>query len=409
MSQGSGYPQRLKVLFANHTGKVGGAEVSLLTLLEVLASSHGDKVELIIAAPDDGNLLERAKAIGVHAISTGRIRRLRRPKSASEFITVAMALTRGIADAIQTLRIASPHIVYCNSLQSALYFALPAALKRMPIIWHCRDLLMPHSIAKLVGMLSSAVIAISNSVAKALFEHGVPRGKVRVIYNAVNAAQFEHPCESAVREFRKRCGVPNGCLLVGMVAHIVPWKRHDIFVRMASMISRHYRDVRFVIVGGDIFGEHEQWLKQLMQLSSELSLNDKLAFVGAQTDMATVMNAIDILVHPSPMEPFGRAIIEAMAAGKAVIAVNSFGPAEVISDGENGLLVPTATPEAFAHAVTRLIEDEALRERIGRAARKFVIERFSPQLHAEAILRLWFELLGMKASQANGSREQHQT
>lgn len=398
MSRGNGFPQRLKVLLVNHTGKVGGAEASLLTLLEALVSSHGDEVEITLAAPDDGHLLESAEAIGVRTIRTRWIKRLHRPKSARELVVAVKVLLRGAVDALQTLNIASPHIVHCNSLQSALYYALPTALKHTPMVWHCRDVLMPRLIARFIGMRSSAVIAISNAVVKMLSACGVPEGKVRVIYNAVNVAQFERPCKAAVSEFRKRCNVPDEGLLIGMVAHIVPWKRHDIFIRMASMLSKRYSNVRFVIVGGDIFGEHERWLKQLMQLANELSLGSKLAFVGAQKDMTTVMNAIDILVHPSPMEPFGRAIIEAMAAGKATVAVNAFGPAELISDGENGLLAQAPTPEALAGVVSRLIEDGALRERIGNAARRFVAERFSPQVHAKAILRLWLEVSNLGKS-----------
>lgn len=392
MSRGNGSPQRLKVLLVNHTGKVGGAEASLLTLLEALVSSHSGEVEITLAAPDDGHLLESAESIGVRTISTRWIKRLRRPKSSRELALAAMALLRGAMDALQTLHTASPHIVHCNSLQSALYFALPTTLKCTPMVWHCRDVLMPRLIARLIGTRSSAVIAISNAVAKALLACGVSEGKVRVIYNAVNAAKFEHPYKAAVSEFRRRCGVIDDGLLIGMVAHIVPWKRHDVFIRMASMLSKRHPDVRFVIVGGDIFSEHEQWLKQLVQLGDELSLSSRLAFVGAQKDMTTVMNAIDILVHPSPMEPFGRAIIEAMAAGKAVVAVNAFGPAELISDGENGLLAQAPTPEALANAVNRLIEDDAFRERMGDAARQFVAKRFSPQVHANAILNLWLDV-----------------
>ncbi|MCS7254339.1 MAG: glycosyltransferase family 4 protein [Armatimonadota bacterium] len=394
MSQSSGYHRLLKVLFVNHTGKVGGAEASLLTLLNALASLHSDKVELAIAAPEDGHLLKCASAIGVRTIPTRRIKRLRRPRRANEIAITATTLLCGLVESIRVLREISPHIVHCNSLQCGVYFSIPTVLMGIPMVWHCRDVLMPHLAAKIVGMRSNAIIAISKSVAKVLSAHSLPEFKIHTIYNAVDTAQLEGAKEVDVRDFRTRCGVPEGGLLVGMVAHIVPWKRHDIFIKAASIISQQRDDVRFVIVGGDIFDEHELWLGYLMQLRSELSLKEKLTFAGAQNDMAVVMNAIDILVHPTPMEPFGRAVAEAMAAGKAVVAINAFGPAELISDGENGLLVSSPTPEEIAHAILRLIDDASLRESVGRMARKFVAEHLSPQFHANSVLKLWIEVLG---------------
>lgn len=399
MSQGNGYRHWLKVLFANHTGKVGGAEASLLTLLRALTSLHGNTIKIALAAPSDGHLLAYADAAGVHILPVNRLRRLKRPKDAIDAIKLALSLLRGTADASFTLHAFSPHIVHCNSLQATLYFALPTTLRRLPIIWHCRDVLMPRSAARIAGICSSAIIAISNAVSNALIELGIPREKIHVIYNAVDVTSLEQADHSAVSRFREMCGVPEDGLLIGMVAHIVPWKRHDIFIHMAGIMARERKHAQFVIVGGDMFGEHKDWIGELMELRDKLALKDRLLFAGVRDDIATVMNAIDILVHPTPTEPFGRAIVEAMAVGKAVIAINAFGPAELISDGINGLLVDSPTPEALAQAAIRLIDDPQLRKSIGSAARMFVAERLSPPHHADAILKLWQKVLSKRRAQ----------
>ena len=391
VSQSIGYQRKLKVLFVNHTGKVGGAEVSLLTLLDWLNRLYGKSIQLMLAAPDDGDLLERAERCGVIIFPTNWLKRLKRPSNMRHLLNMIASIGRGSLKALKLLHSISPHIVHCNSLQSSLYFVLPTAFKRLPLVWHCRDLLMPKVVARFVGAFCDAIISISSAVAKELIKLGISERKVRLIYNAVDVSALKHVNDEQVKRFREACGVGEDGILVGMIAHMTPWKRHDLFIRMASSVAKERKDVRFVIVGGDIFEEQSGWLCFLSRMTKELSLEGALKFVGECKDIAIAVNAIDILVHPSPTEPFGRAIAEAMAVGKAVVAINAFGPAELIKHQENGLLVPSATPEALSKAVLRLVENEPLRLKLGEAAAKFVQTHLSPQLHAEKVFQLWLE------------------
>jgi len=391
MSRSIGYQRKLKVLFVNHTGKVGGAEVSLLTLLDWLHRLYGDSIQLILTAPDDGSLLARAERCGALVFPANWLKRLKRPTNGRQLLGAVASVGRGSLKAFMLVHSVSPHIVHCNSLQSSLYFVLPTALKRLPLVWHCRDLLMPKAVARFVGAFCDAVISISSAVANELVKLGVRKKKIKLIYNAVDVSALKCVADELVKRFREACGVRDGSILVGMIAHMTPWKRHDLFIRMASLVAKERKDVRFVIVGGDIFEEQSEWLCSLSRMVKELSLEGVLTFAGECKEIAIAVNAIDILVHPSPTEPFGRAIAEAMAVGKAVVAVNAFGPAELIKHEENGLLVPSATPQALAEAVLKLVEDEPLRSKLGEAAAKFVQARLSPQLHAEKVFQLWLE------------------
>jgi hypothetical protein len=138
----------------------------------------------------------------------------------------------------------------------------------------------------------------------------------------------------------------------------------------AAMARVHWSrpGVRAVIVGGP----HEtepRYASELRAQASLLGLNDVMTFAGFQTNIPEWMQAMDVFVHASDREPFGIVLIEAMALGKPVIAGSEGGPAEIITDGENGLLVPYGDVGSLAHAIPRYLDDDAFAARVGAAAR----------------------------------------
>jgi len=118
-----------------------------------------------------------------------------------------------------------------------------------------------------------------------------------------------------------------------------------------------------------------------------------MMFTGYRHDAVRVMDAADVLVHPARREPLGRVILEAMAIGKPVVAVNACGPAEIIQDGVNGLLTESDRPEDLADAVLRVIRDPLLARRLGTAARHRVEEGFNITNTVRDIEAVYHELL----------------
>ena len=117
-------------------------------------------------------------------------------------------------------------------------------------------------------------------------------------------------------------------------------------------------------------------LENLKSLARDLGLADRVHFPGRadRRQVASYMAGCEFFVIPSPAEPFGIVVLEAMAAGAAVIAVNNAGPAEIITDGVNGLLVERSEPAQLAAAMQRLTGDNALRDRLSTAGRKHAAE-----------------------------------
>jgi glycosyltransferase involved in cell wall biosynthesis len=115
-------------------------------------------------------------------------------------------------------------------------------------------------------------------------------------------------------------------------------------------------------------------------------------FAGFRTDIPAVMRSLDVFALTSDFEGFGLVLLEAMSAGKPIIATNVSAIPEVVADGETGVLVPAQDPRAFGEAVVRLL-DPALRDRLGKAGRRRVDEAFSPAVMVQATLDVYDKAL----------------
>ena len=134
----------------------------------------------------------------------------------------------------------------------------------------------------------------------------------------------------------------------------------------------------------------------MRQLAASLGLAGVVHFLGPRPDVPDLLNAMDIFVLPSYSEGMSLALLEAMAAGLPVIATAVGGTPEVVTDGENGLLIPPRDAEALAGALERLLADPALAQHLGANARAHVREHFSLDRLGREINRIYGELVKQK-------------
>jgi glycosyltransferase involved in cell wall biosynthesis len=144
-----------------------------------------------------------------------------------------------------------------------------------------------------------------------------------------------------------------------------------------------------VIVGGDSYGLSPEYAASLEPLARELGIADAVTMTGEVPDAGPYIERMDVLVNASDPEPFGIVILEGMARGVAVVAVNSGGPAEFVADRQTGMLARSGQPEALADALEPLLVSADLRERIGRAGR----ERYEQEYTDAAMRRRFFREL----------------
>jgi glycosyltransferase involved in cell wall biosynthesis len=231
-------------------------------------------------------------------------------------------------------------------------------------------------------------IAISRRVAEVLAEDGVPPGRVAVIHSGIDPARIEAAALSAERReaLRASWGLTPGTLLFGAVGALSPHKDHETLLRALARTGNEAPNLRVLIAGE---GELRPRLEALIR---ELGLADRARLPGWIEDVPSFLHALDAFVMPSQEEGLGTSVLDAMAAGLAVVATDAGGIPEMIRDGRNGYLVPRRNPEALAAALVSLARDEGFRLACGRRNRQDVLE-FTARRTAERTLELYRSIL----------------
>jgi glycosyltransferase involved in cell wall biosynthesis len=151
-----------------------------------------------------------------------------------------------------------------------------------------------------------------------------------------------------------------------------------------------------VVVGGALFGE-EEYEASLHRDAARLGIAERVEFRGHRLDVAPEWACLDVAVHASVTpEPFGQVVVEAMTAGLPVVAAAAGGPAEVVTDGVDGILVPPGDVDLLAAALRRLAADADLRDRLGQAGRTRAAA-FRPEAVAASVMELYRAVLAQRA------------
>jgi glycosyltransferase involved in cell wall biosynthesis len=374
----------LLVVYLDHSAKLSGAEIALLRLLQAL-----DGVEAHVILAEEGPLVGQllAAGISVEVLPLAvRAATLSRERVRSR----ALASRESLQTAGYALRLASrlrrlgPDLVHTNSLKAAFYGGLAGRLAGIPVVSHVHDRLADDYLnpgaARLVllalGRLPAAVLAPSEAVAQTL---GRPAS---VVPNVVPQWGSRNGSTSSASSFT-----------VGMVGRVARWKGQDVFLDAFAQAFPN-GDERARIVGAPLFGEDEsRYLDELRGRVAARGLDDRVQFDGFVADVGAPLREIDVLVHASlTPEPFGLAVVEGMAAGLPVLAAGAGGPAEVITDGRDGLLYPPGDVTALAEKLRLLARDRDLRLRLGDAARARAAE-FAPEAVAERMRAFYRDVL----------------
>lgn len=375
----------LRVVYLDHSSALSGAELALLRLLP-----HVPGVDPLVILAEDGPLAPRLREAGVAvevlplAPRTNAVRRAaldgrRLPWRA------ALDVGRYVLALRSRLRELRPDLVHTNSNKSHVYGGLAARLAGVPHVWHARDRVaeefMPSLAVRTMQLgarwLPAAVIANSEATLATLPGAPRPPGGGEMLRDPVLPEQYPQ-VTAAERD----------PLVVGLVGRLTPWKGQDLFLRAFARAFGDAPGVRARIVGSAMFGE-EEYAASLPVLVAELGLSDRVDLVGFVEDVPGVLVGLDVLAHTSVIpEPFGQVVVEGMAAGLPVVASGEGGPAEVITDGVDGLLFTPRDEVSLAAALARAVGDVGLRARLGAAARERSLD-FAPGPLGEDLARVY--------------------
>jgi glycosyltransferase involved in cell wall biosynthesis len=298
--------------------------------------------------------------------------------------------TQLLARAIDGL---APDLVHTHGFKMHILGAR-ATPDAIPILWHFHDFastrpLMPI-LLKMHARRAAAIVANSLSVAddaRAVFGASVP---VHTVYNGVDLERFAP--QGAVADLDALASLPaaDGTVVrVGLVATAARWKGHEQFLQAMAMIDQRL-PVRGYIIGGPIYqtAGSQYTCAELRTMATTMGLAGKVGFTGYLREVAPALRALDIVVHASTApEPFGLAIAEALACGRAVISSALGGAAELVTPGCDALTYRADDAHGLASAIARLVQNPELRARLGRAGRataesRFGRERMGAELNA---------------------------
>ncbi len=349
-----------------------GAENMLLTLAAALERRGCRSIVTIFRDtrhPECEELAARARDLGLHV----------------EMLDCAGKIDLGAVFRLRKV-IARLHtdVLHCHGYKADVYGSLAAWQTGAVLVSTCHNWPDPSTrmrayakLDRLVLRKFNRVVAVSPEVVKLLVQSGVPRFIVDEVFNGVEVERFRSTKPVLRRDTEQR-----ECV-IGYVGRLTPEKGGAVLLTAAEQLLRLRPNVRFVFVGDG--RARVQW----EELTRSLGISERIEFLGVRSDVPQIYASIDLLVLPSFAEGMPMCLLEAMAAGKAVIATSVGDVARIIVPGETGLLIPPGDPKALCSAMLRLVDDKELRARFAEAGHKRVKERFSADSMATSYLSIY--------------------
>lgn len=354
----------------------GGAEQHLLELVRALKAQQ---IAVEVVCPRSGPLTEglRAEAVLVHEIE------MVRPWSHDEYL-----FNRDAYSALATLfKQRQPALVHSHLYPAHLHASLAAQQSDIPAIVQTAHTLIVRSGESLLSALVPVhTIAVSRTVAELLKRGGVPEERIEVIYNGIGPEHLELPDQELLARLHQQLDIQQG-FVVGTVARLSPEKGLDVLLHAVSYLHQELAALQVLIIGD---GPERPALEQL---TAELGLEKTICFLGARADISLLNHLFDLFVLPSREEACPMALLEAMAASRAVVATAVGGTSEIIAHEHNGWLVPPDHPRLLAQAISTLLTQPAQRQALGSAARKTVETDFTRARMLQQTLALYQRLL----------------
>jgi glycosyltransferase involved in cell wall biosynthesis len=369
----------LRVAFVDQTGAdAGGAQESFALLLRDLPYF----IEPHVVVFRDGKYAQRLRSMGLDVTVIPMAHAFLESKREAARAAGILSMPSAIFRLAKWLRASGVDMVYTHTVKAHFIGGPASRLAGLPCVMHLRDILDGRArlALRLVTLACSTErIAISRAVADA---YALPA--TSIVLNPLDLE--EYMSLPPRRNARAVLAIPDDSLpVVGIVGRINRWKGHDRFLRIASRVRKRV-DARFAIVGAPLFRDAD-FVGELESLRDALGLSNRVTFVPWTSDVRSVYAAMDVHCNCSTNEPFGRSIIEAAAAGVPTICFADAGASEVLTDGENAIVVDAGDEEQFAEELAALLLDRRKLALMSAQARGLA-DLFQPERHARRVAEI---------------------
>jgi len=363
------------VLFVDHSGALGGAELYLLDVARALQNHCS------VALFEHGPFASRLETAGVKTRILRAPEALRGVRRSSRLTSLLRTVPATLSQGYRLSRIASEHdVIYANSQKALVVSAIAGWLSARPVIWNLHDILTADHFSRanrwlavgIANVFVNHVVVNSEATRRSFIDSG-GRVDTTVVYNGIEASNFEVDAGARSR-IRSQLGVSSDQTLVGVFSRLAPWKGQHVLIEALSYLP----ELHAVFVGDALFEGDEAYTSKLRSMCEDHGISDRVHFVGFQDDVGEWMSAVDIVAHTSTSpEPFGRVVVEGMLAGRPIVATAAGGVLEIVDDDQTGCLVPPGDAQALARTLRSLIECPAKRKRMARVGRRYAESTFS--------------------------------
>ena len=346
-----------RVLFISYSAAAGGAE---RVLLDWAAAIRGDAV---LACPD-GPLAEHARAAGLSTLVLPR-RSLELRSSAATRLRAAHAMAAHAGDVRRLVRSLVPDLLVAWGMRTAIARLLGAPTHPCAFV-HNDFLPGPLTGVAVSAAAAAATLGIAPSRAGAA-DHdprGRLAGRLHVLPPGVDVERFA--------ELDRPAADPPEIVLLGA---LVGWKRPDLALEAVSIAVRRLPELRLRIVGATLDGAENALLESLRARAAEPDLAGAVSFDGHVSDPRAALARATCLLHCAPREPFGMAVLEALAAARPAVVPAACGPAEIV-DASCGALYPPGDAQAAAAALVDIVSDRGRAADMGQRGRRRARDRF---------------------------------
>jgi glycosyltransferase involved in cell wall biosynthesis len=397
MRDAAARPVRVLIFEPYPMGKVGG---NLRTLSYLVAHIDRTRFELVVVSPMETEFIARLRAGGTECVvveppaSVGRYggKVLRDGwfgglRNALDLLRYNQALAR-------VVRARKIDVIYCNSIRALLSIGLAAKLTRTPVLWYIKGELNNPTLDRIGFAMADRIFFFCASNRDDKYPSLVRRhqrkiGVLKIGIDPADVLAVERRDKSAAARDIGLDSARVNTIVLGQLYR--PKGVHFALEALASLVGDH-PEVMLYIVGDPVLDEYAPYRDELESIVTRHGLERHVRFTGWRTDALDILAQMDIVIHPSLSEGFGRAVLESMALSRPVIASRVGGLREIIKDGVNGFLVDPGDTAAIATRWRQLLASADLREQFGREAKRAVFAEYLLDDKVTQMTDAWGEL-----------------
>jgi glycosyltransferase involved in cell wall biosynthesis len=301
-----------------------------------------------------------------------------------------------------------PDLVVSKGLFSHFYGGLAARQLRIPCVWHVQDFISERCwkvyqrfFGQVARWLPEHIIVDGESISRQL--HPTVQDRISVIHNGVDTEVFRPDVDG--QGIRRELGIPKDGMVIGHVGRMTPWKGQHYLLEAFACIAAVMDNVNLLFVGAPVF-DSNAYQRDLVKLTYQLGLDDRVKFAGYRHDMPSVLAAMDVFAFTSvEKDTSPLTLLSAMSSGLPVVAFDIEGVQELLPAGEQ-FRVPVGQVSALAGSITKLLSNAALRRHFAASGRRLAESEFGVERYVSRMQKVFLKAADYRVTHRMASKVQ---